>query len=333
MEKKYYAVRKGLTTGITESWEECKSWVIECPGAEYKGFKTFDEAKAYIDGSVVAKKKNTRAIINQNNKTYKFDSNKFSSETQTYYVVRCGRTIGIFNTWKECEEQVKGYSGAQFKKVTGKTQALDYLRQGNIKVIEDKIKVKAEKQTKSVKQVGKININKNNKVGYDVEPIKSKANVSSSKSYIDPSEVHKDFEFISFIDGSFDKRNKVFGSGVIVLKDNLTDYETFYKAGYDKWDQWNIVGELEATKLALKKAEEVGAKNIAIYHDLKNISLWATGEWKAKNRYTQEYVRFIEEYSERLNIFFIKVKAHSNESRYNDLADEAAKNAITRYIS
>lgn len=86
-------------------------------------------------------------------------------------------------------------------------------------------------------------------------------------------------------------------------------------------------------KTCTKKAEESGTKNIAIYHDLKNISLWATGEWQAKNRYTQEYVRFIEEYLNRLNIYFIKVKAHSDEGIYNDLADEASKNAITRYSS
>lgn len=327
MAKKYYAVKKGLMTGIVESWEECKSWVTGYPGAQYKGFATFAEAEAYIDGSVVvAKKKSTRTTINQNNKTYKVDHGKFNSEVQIYYVV------GIFNTWKECEEQVKGYPGAQYKKVTGKSLALEYLHQGNIKIIEEKIKVKPAKQTKAIKQIGKINTNKINKVGYDVEPIKSKAKVRSSKSYINPSEINKDFEYIAFIDGSYDKKNKIFGSGVVVLSDNLTDYETFYESGYDEWDQWNIVGELEATKLALKKAEEIGAKNIAIYHDLKNISLWATGEWKAKNRYTQEYVRFIEEYSERLNIYFIKVKAHSNESAYNDLADEAAKSAITRYI-
>ncbi|MGL5354169.1 MAG: RNase H family protein, partial [Clostridium sp.] len=147
------------------------------------------------------------------------------------------------------------------------------------------------------------------------------------------SKINKEFEYIAFVDGSYDKRNKIYGSGVVLLKDNSNDTETFYEAGYDKWDQWNIVGELEAAKLAIKKAEELGAKNIAIYHDLKNISLWACGEWKAKNRYTQEYVRFIEEYSKRLNIYFVKVKAHSNESLFNDLADEAAKNAITKYIS
>ena len=85
---------------------------------------------------------------------------------------------------------------------------------------------------------------------------------------------------------------------------------------------------MEAIKLAISKAREENVKNVAIYHDLKNISLWATGEWKAKNKYTQEYVRFIEEASKDMNIYYVKVKAHSDESIYNDLADEAAKCAI-----
>ncbi|GAF63118.1 ribonuclease H-like protein [Bacillus sp. TS-2] len=32
-----------------------------------------------------------------------------------FYVVWEGRKKGIFTTWKECEEQVKGYQGARFK--------------------------------------------------------------------------------------------------------------------------------------------------------------------------------------------------------------------------
>ena len=40
----------------------------------------------------------------------------------------------------------------------------------------------------------------------------------------------------------------------------------------------------------------------------------------------------MEKMSEELNICFVKVKAHSNESIYNDLADEAAKGAIIQYL-
>ena len=46
--KKIYAVRKGKTTGIFYSWGECSASVNGYPGAEYKGFTTEEEAKAYL---------------------------------------------------------------------------------------------------------------------------------------------------------------------------------------------------------------------------------------------------------------------------------------------
>ncbi len=51
--KKYYGVRKGKITGIFHSWEDCRASVQEYPGAEYKGFATLEEAKAYMGGSFV----------------------------------------------------------------------------------------------------------------------------------------------------------------------------------------------------------------------------------------------------------------------------------------
>jgi ribonuclease HI len=33
-----------------------------------------------------------------------------------YYAVACGRQTGVFMTWAECNEQVKGFKGASFKK-------------------------------------------------------------------------------------------------------------------------------------------------------------------------------------------------------------------------
>lgn len=46
--KKFYAVKKGLITGIFETWEECKGAVDGFSGAEYKSFKTREEACAYL---------------------------------------------------------------------------------------------------------------------------------------------------------------------------------------------------------------------------------------------------------------------------------------------
>lgn len=245
-----------------------------------------------------------------------------------YYAVRVGKTPGIYFTWADCSAQVTGFKGAKYKSFQNIEEALEFMGETNLDNKKPVIKKESTTTKKKVSTTAKVL-----KEGYNVKPIRNSANVKTYKSYIDPMEIVKDYDFIAFVDGSYDRGNQVFGSGVIVLNPNDNSYETYYNAGYDKWDQWNIVGELESVKVAINKAKDKGCKNIAIYHDLKNIALWASGEWQAKNEYTQEYVRYMEEMSQELNICFVKVKAHSNESVYNDLADEAAKGAIIKYLN
>lgn len=42
---------------------------------------------------------------------------------QKYYVVWKGRKTGVFTTWAECEKQVKGFVGAQFKAFESEAEA------------------------------------------------------------------------------------------------------------------------------------------------------------------------------------------------------------------
>jgi len=53
--KKFYAVKRGKTTGVFESWEECRISVEGYPGAQYKGFSTREEANAYLNGNCAAR--------------------------------------------------------------------------------------------------------------------------------------------------------------------------------------------------------------------------------------------------------------------------------------
>ena len=48
--KTVYAIRRGKIIGILDSWDACKEAVDGYPGAEYKGFKTLEEARAYMEG-------------------------------------------------------------------------------------------------------------------------------------------------------------------------------------------------------------------------------------------------------------------------------------------
>lgn len=251
-----------------------------------------------------------------------------------YYAVKVGKTPGIYFTWADCSAQVTGFKGAIFKSFPTVEEAMAFIDGNYSKKDTNVIKSSSETVVKKKETSSKTTTEnkQNQKKGYDVKPIRSTAKVETYKSYVNPKEMEEKYEFIAFVDGSYDRISRTFGSGVIVLHPKENTHDTYFNAGYDKWDQWNIVGELESVKVAIDKAKELGKKNIAIYHDLKNIALWASGEWQAKNEYTQEYVRYMEKMSEELNICFVKVKAHSNESIYNDLADEAAKGAIIQYL-
>ena len=46
---KYYAVRKGHQTGIFTNWPDCQKAVKGYSGAEFKSFKTRQEAENFID--------------------------------------------------------------------------------------------------------------------------------------------------------------------------------------------------------------------------------------------------------------------------------------------
>lgn len=45
-----------------------------------------------------------------------------------FYAVRVGKNPGIYETWGQCEAQVKGYKGAKYKKFKSYEEALDFLK-------------------------------------------------------------------------------------------------------------------------------------------------------------------------------------------------------------
>lgn len=56
-----------------------------------------------------------------------------------YYVVKKGRQTGIFLTWPECQEQIKGYSGAVFKSFTDLDTAQAYFNKAKEEKSREKI--------------------------------------------------------------------------------------------------------------------------------------------------------------------------------------------------
>lgn len=49
-----------------------------------------------------------------------------------FYAVKVGRKTGVFTTWEECEAQVKGFSGAEYKKFETMKEAETFLDQASV---------------------------------------------------------------------------------------------------------------------------------------------------------------------------------------------------------
>lgn len=83
MAMKYYAVRKGKKIGIYNTWDECKEMVSGYSSAEYKSFKTLEEAEEYMKGA------HERTSVqddndNNTNKNYAFVDGSFNQTTNVY---------------------------------------------------------------------------------------------------------------------------------------------------------------------------------------------------------------------------------------------------------
>ncbi|MDU2132368.1 MAG: RNase H family protein, partial [Finegoldia magna] len=89
----------------------------------------------------------------------------------------------------------------------------------------------------------------------------------------------------------------------------------------------NVSGEVSGSVFAIKKAVELKMDKITIFYDYQGIESWANGDWKTNNNLTKSYKKFIDEIKPQIDINFVKVKGHSNDT-YNDMADELAKQAL-----
>ena len=70
-----------------------------------------------------------------------------------FYAVKQGYKTGLFDTWAECEKQVKGFPDALFKSFTTKEEALKYLDETPIKEVKtiEELKQAVEKNYKGTR--------------------------------------------------------------------------------------------------------------------------------------------------------------------------------------
>ena len=131
----------------------------------------------------------------------------------------------------------------------------------------------------------------------------------------------------AFVDGSFNKATHTYGYGGFLVTDN----EKYVLQGADNDAEMatmrNVAGEIKGAEAAVKKAIELGIKELVIYYDYMGIEMWATGAWKRNKAGTIAYHDYIMSVRERIKLTFVKVKGHSGVEG-NEEADKLAKQAV-----
>ena len=238
-----------------------------------------------------------------------------------YYAVRKGLNVGIYRTWDECKAQVLGYKGAEYKSFTTLIEAENFMK--------GEINYKTNKQT-----VQKKEIKPETQVKIDKYFLKDPTLSSSPKELITEKiegyQEKQDNKAIAYVDGSYNDLTKEYSYGAIIL---YKEKEYYFNKKFDDISlrtMRNVAGEIEGSKKAISFCAENDIKTLDLYYDYEGIAKWTLGEWKRNKSGTIAYKSFYDDIVRKhhLNVNFIKVKAHSNDT-YNDIADQLAKEALS----
>lgn len=182
----------------------------------------------------------------------------------------------------------------------------------------------------SLEGIQKYSVRGSRKTYYYIEDIRKIADISENKPSEEETAKEKTQDekkeetklFLeAYVDGSFNKETGVYGSAVIMVNEGeVIAVKT--SNGRKMNAMRNVAGEISAAALAIKMAEEFLADALIIKYDYEGIEKWATGAWRAKNEYTQQYAAFMNR-KRAFKLSFEHVKAHTGD-KYNELADDMA---------
>lgn len=157
-------------------------------------------------------------------------------------------------------------------------------------------------------------------------------NLSDAKAYLADNEGESvettgENTLTAYVDGSFGSGDN-FGCGVVLIKNGKVIHTISEKRVDPELAKMNnVAGEITAAMIAMEYALKGGYTAITIYHDYKGVADWCTGEWKATKPGTKAYKDFYNNVTKKIDVKFVKVAGHSG-NKYNDLADELARDAI-----
>jgi len=204
-----------------------------------------------------------------------------------FYVVRKGRQPGIYTSWPECEEQVKGFPGAVYKAFPTKAQALAYVGE----CLPDCLTVIPS---------------------FTFEPLAAPLS-TGIHVWVDGSCLQN-------------SRGRLhFGWAYIILDGERELHRASgHDVPTEARRHRNVAGEIQAVLQALAWCRAHGIAEAAIHFDYEGLACWVEGTWKTRTAFTRAYTEWVRALG--MTLTWHKVLAHSGNP-YNELVDRLAREA------
>ncbi|MCR3955367.1 MAG: ribonuclease H family protein [Gudongella sp.] len=132
---------------------------------------------------------------------------------------------------------------------------------------------------------------------------------------------------IAYVDGSYNLDTGTYSYGVVILSDGEKHSFSGREEDPELASMRNVAGELKGAMVAIDWAITENKNTLHLHYDYTGIENWAKGNWKTNRKGTKDYKRYYDSIKDKLEVRFIKVKAHSG-NELNDEADQLAKDAI-----
>jgi viroplasmin and RNaseH domain-containing protein len=157
-----------------------------------------------------------------------------------YYGVREGREIGVYENWSDCEYQVKGYSGAEYKKFNTYEEALSFI---NGKEKTDKGKKLATLKDNEIIAYVDGSFDKNNRYysyGVVIFTLEGKENFSQKEN---------DDNMVDMRNVAGEIRGAMFAMEQAIMKKKEILYLHYDYMGIEKW----AIGEWKTNKYGTQR--------------------------------------------------------------------------------
>ena len=245
-----------------------------------------------------------------------------------FYAVANGRTIGIFMTWNDCNNSVKGYKNAKYKKFDSKEEAVKFIHENN-------------KTNININITDISNVKKQNTLTSFFEP---KVNINDGKNNEKQEDINESFtpDYYVYTDGACSNNGKSSALAGIGIFFAMNDSRNVSKKVEGK--QTNNTAELTAIieTYPIIESDLANGKKVAIVSDseyaIKCVSSYGRKcyekGWNVDIPNKELVKTAYEIYKDKINvnIQFIHIRAHTNltdiHSIGNEQADKLANMAI-----